>query len=489
MKRSDSPKGTLPILFVILFVCGCTPNLARYDVKKAMTHIEESDENPPPIPPELNLSPLLEVEPEREKLFSLSAKGIALEDILDPLSKEAGFNIIWDKEVNRRTPVSVAFEDLTLEEALEAIFAPTDFLYSVNSPTLDVKLIDTRIFELGYVPNKITSQIQVGGDVLGSIPDVGGIRGQFQITGSTDEEAVDLWKQVEEGIKKIISSEGKYFINRLAGMVTVTDRKRNLNMAERFLQKLKSILARQVLIEAEVIEVTLEQAQSWGIDWSAVHSFLVDNKTIDLTASQTLGLPGSVVEFTASRHDASLVLDVLGRFGEVNVLSKPRVNVMNGQTALINVGRVISYWELTGLSAGAEVGQPIIFPEQKTVLLGLIMGVTPYISSDDYVTLQVVPIVSDANTWSEFQFENQTLKAPNVDIREANTLVQIKNGETIVIGGLITSKRTDTEHKVPWLGDLPLLGYFFKRKEKTEQRAELVIFLTPRITSFEKKEG
>jgi MSHA biogenesis protein MshL len=214
----------------------------------------------------------------------------------------------------------------------------------------------------------------------------------------------------------------------------------------------------------------------------------MDKKTIDLTASQTLGLPGSVVEFSASRHDATLVLDVLGRFGEVNVLSKPRVNVMNGQTALINVGQVISYWELTGLSAGAEVGQPIVFPEQKTVLLGLTMGVTPYISSDDYVTLQVVPIVTDANTWSEFQFKDQTLKAPNIDIRETNTMVRIKNGETIVIGGLITSKKIDTEHKVPLLGDLPLLGYFFKRKEKAEQRAELVIFLTPRITSSDKKE-
>ena len=486
MKRSDSPKGTLPILFVILFVCGCAPNLAQYDVKKAISHTKESEEISPPIPPQLNPVPLLEVEPEKEKLFSLSAKGIALEDILDPLSKEAGFNIIWDKEVNRKTLVDVTFEDLTLEEALDDIFAQTDYLYSVNNPTLDVKLIDTRIFELGHVPNKITSQIQIGGDVLGSIPDVGGMSGQFQITGSTDEEAVDLWKQVEEGIKTIISAEGKYFINKLGGMVVVTDRKKNLKMAELFIQKLKNTLARQVLIEAEVIEVTLEQAQSWGIDWSAVHSFLMDNKTVEVTASQTLGLPGSVVEFTASRHDASLVLDMLGRFGEVNVLSKPRVNVMNGQTALINVGRVISYWELTGLSAGAEVGQPIIFPEQKTVLLGLIMGVTPYISSDDYVTLQVVPIVTDANTWSEFQFENQTLRAPNIDIREANTLVRIKNGETIVIGGLITSRKTDTEHKVPLLGDLPLLGYFFKRKETTEQRAELVIFLTPRITGFEK---
>jgi MSHA biogenesis protein MshL len=489
MRKSNSAKGTLLIFLVLLFLCACAPNFARYDMNDAISQTKESAETPPSIPPQLNPTPLLEIEPEKEKLFSLSAKGIALEDILDPLSKEAGFNIIWDNEVNRKTMVDVTFEDLTLKEALDDIFAQTDYLYSVKNPTLEVKLMDTRIFELGHVPNKITSQIQVGGDVLGSIPDVGGMSGQFKITGTTDEEAVDLWKQVEEGIKTIISAEGKYFINKLAGMVVVTDRKKNLKMAEKFIQKLKNTLARQVLIETEVIEVTLEQAQSWGIDWSAVHSFLMDNKTVEVTASQTLGLPGSVVEFTASRHDASLVLDMLGRFGEVNVLSKPRVNVMNGQTALINVGRVISYWELTGLSAGAEVGQPIIFPEQKTVLLGLTMGVTPYISSDDYVTLQVVPIVTDANTWSEFQFENQTLRAPNIDIRESNTLVRIKNGETIVIGGLITSKKTDTEHKVPLLGDLPLLGYFFKRKETTEQRAELVIFLTPRITPIDREGG
>ena len=337
MRKFNSTRETLLILFVFLFLCGCASNFAQHDVKKAMTQIGESAETSPPVPPDLKLSPLLEVEVEKEKLFSFSGKQITLEDILYPLSKEAGFNIVWDKEVNPKARLSVVFEDLTLDEALNAIFAPTDYLYSVNSPTLYVKLIDTRVFELGYVPTKVKSQMQVGGDVLGSIPDVGGISGQFQITGTTDDEGVDLWKQVEEGLKNTISSEGKYFINRLAGMVTVTDRKRNLQMAEEFIQNLRSALSRQVLIEAEVIEVTLEKAQSWGIDWSAVHSFLLENKTIDLTASQTLGLPGSVVEFTASRHDATLVLDVLGRFGEVNVLSKPRISVMNGQTAMINV--------------------------------------------------------------------------------------------------------------------------------------------------------
>jgi MSHA type pilus biogenesis protein MshL len=451
--------------------------------------MEEEKKPPPPLPPQLDFSPMLEVEREREKLFSFSGKNIALEDVLDALSQQTEFNIIWDKGVDPKTRISVSFEDLTLSEALQVIFAPTEYMYTTHSPTLKVKFIDTRTFELGYVPTKIQTQMQVGGDVLGSIPNVGGLSGQFQITGTTDEKAVDLWKQVEEGLEKIVSSEGKFFLNRLAGMITVTDRKRNLKMAEEFFKRLKETLQRQVAIEAEVVEVTLEQAQGWGVDWSAVHSFLVEDKEITLTGKQTLGLPGSVVEFTASRHDADVILDVLGRFGEVHVLSKPKISVMNGQTAMINVGRIISYWELTGLSAGAEVGQPIIFPEQKTVLLGLTLGVTPYISSDHFVTLQVLPIVSDASTYSEFQFEGQTLRAPNIDIKETSTQVRIKDGETMVIGGLITSRKTDTVHKVPLLGDLPLLGYFFKRKETTEQRAELVILLTPKISPIPKEEG
>ena len=481
--RKPSSTGKIRLLFLLfLLLCGCASNLAQKHVDQAMTKIEETAGVPPPVPPNLQPVPMLEAEPEKKKLFSFSGSDITLQDVLVALSRRAGFNIIWDKDVNPQCRISVSFEDLTLKEALETIFAPTEYLYSTNSPTLEVKLTDSRTFELGQVPNKITTQMQVGGDVLGSIPNVGGMSGRIQITGTSDDQSLDVWKQVEEGLQKIISEEGKYFISRLAGIVTVTDRKRNLKMAEDLMQNLKRTLARQVLIEAEVVEVTLEREESWGVDWSAVHSFLLDNKEIGLTGRQTLGLPGSVVEFTASRHDADLVVDLLARYGEVNVLSKPRLNVMNGQTAMINVGRVISYWELTGLSAGTEVGQPVIYPEQKTVLLGLTMGVTPFISSDDYVTLQVVPIVSDASTWSEFQFENQTLRAPNIDIRETSTQVRMKNGETAVIGGLITSKKSDSEHKIPVLGDLPLLGYFFKRKEKTEHRAELVILLTPRIT-------
>lgn len=477
-------------LVMAFLIFSCAPHLSQQKIdEKKSTQITQVNQTPPPIPPQMGLSPMEEIDPDKERTFSFSAVDMNLEDVLDVFSKQAGFSVIWDKEVNTKTRINVKFEDLTLTEALDAIFAPTEYLYTTNSPCVHVKLLDTKEFDLGKIPFKMTTNIQAGGNMLGSIPNAGGISGQFQLTGTTDADAVDLWKQVEVGIKNLISPDGKYSINQLAGMVTVTDRKNNLKTVGEFIQKLNESLNRQVMIEAEVVEVTLEQAQSWGIDWSAVHSFLLNGKTIDITGNQSLGLTGSVVQFTAARNDFNVILDILGKFGEVNVLSKPRLSVMNGQTALINVGKVLSYWEMTGIASGSQIGQAVVYPTQKTVLLGLTMGVTPYISSDDHVVMQVLPIVSDANTWSEFQYQDQTLKVPDLEIRETSTQVRLKNGETVVIGGLISSKKTNSEDKIPILGDIPLLGYFFKRTEKVEQRSELVIFLTPWITKTDRGEG
>lgn len=440
------------------------------------------------VPPELELHAEIEGEVQKTRLFSFSAKETPLEDILVYMASEAGLNITWGKGVDPRVLVTVSFQHQILEEALETILSPTEYLYSMNSPTLQIKLYDTWKFELGEVPNKISSSITVGGDVLGTNAEIGGLSGRFQITGQTKEESVDLWKQVEEGLKKLVSSEGDYFINKLSGIVVVTDRKRNLQEIKRFIHQVKSSLGRQVIIEAEVLEVTLEDQKSYGIDWSTITSVLIENHKINLKATQNLSIPGSVLEFSGTTPDNTFLFNTLARYGKVKVLSKPRLNVLNGQTAMINVGRVQVYWELSGLPGGLEIGQPLLVPEQKSALLGLLMGVTPYISSDEYVTLQVVPIVTNLNQWEEFDFQGQTLRAPILDIREMSTTVGMKNGESVILGGLITTNESVTQKKVPILGDIPLLGFFFKRDERKEIKAELVIVLTPKVSQLSYKE-
>ncbi len=440
------------------------------------------------VPPELELHPEIEGNNQKSRLFSFSARETPLEDILVHLASQAGLNIVWGKGVNPRVLVTVSFQNQTLDEALETILSSTEYLFSMNSPSLQIKLFDTWRFELGEVPNKISSSVSVGGDVLGSNSEMGGVNGRYQISSQTRDESVDLWKQVEEGLGKLISPEGDYFINKVGGIIVVTDRKKNLKEIKKFVRQVKSSLGRQVIIEAEVLEVTLKDQRSYGIDWSSLTSALIEDHKINIDVSQSLSLPGSVFEITGSTPDNTFLFNTLGEYGKVKVLSKPRLNVLNGQTAMINVGKVQPYWEITGLSGGVEIGQPVTVPEMKTTLLGLLMGVTPYISSDGYVTLHVVPIITNLNQWEEFEFQGATLKAPNLDIREMSTTVGMKNGESVILGGLITNKKSVNQKKIPLLGDIPGLGFFFRRDERLEERAELVIILTPRVTQLSYKE-
>lgn len=477
------------ILFGLFFMLSISCSSNKNVVKENLQILKPvKAEKTSEVPPELSLIPEIESQTPKNRLFSFSARETPLEDVLAPIVAEAGMSIVWEKGVNPRTPVTVSFQSKSLDEALEAILAPTEYLYSTNSPSLHIKLFDTEKFELGEVPNKIMSNVTVGGDVLGTNQELGELSGSFQVSGQTREESVDLWKQVEEGVKKLISSEGDYFINRIGGIVVVTDRKKNLKEVEEFIDLVKNSLGRQVIIEAEVLEVSLEDQKSYGIDWSALTSVLIEKHRVNLSASQSLSLPGSVLQFSGSTPDNSFLFNTLGQYGKVKVLSKPRLNVLNGQTAVINVGTVQTYWELTGLAGGAQIGTPVLVPKQKAALIGMLMGVTPFISPDGYVTLQVVPIVTNINKFEEFNFQGQTLRAPNLDIREVSTTVGVRAGESVILGGLITNKQGVTQKKVPILGDIPLLGFFFKRDERTESRAELVIVLTPKVTQLNHKE-
>ncbi|MCJ7458056.1 MAG: hypothetical protein MUP17_03575 [candidate division Zixibacteria bacterium] len=473
------------LFFTLSISCSSNKNVVREDLQILKPAKAEKISE---VPPELNLSPEIEGQTPKNRLFSFSAKETPLEDALAPIVAEAGMSIVWEKGVNPRTPVTVSFQSKSLEEALEAILGPTEYLYSTNSPSLHIQLFATEKFELGEVPNKIMSSVAVGGDVLGTNQELGQLSGSFQVSGQTREESVDLWKQVEEGVKKLISPEGDYFINRVAGIVVVTDRKKNLKEVEKFIDLVKNSLGRQVIIEAEVLEVSLEDQKSYGIDWSALTSVLIEKHRVNLSASQNLSLPGSVLEFSGSTPDVSFLFNTLGRYGKVKVLSKPRLNVLNGQTAVINVGTVQTYWEITGIAGGAQIGTPVLVPKQKAALIGMLMGVTPFISPDGYVTLQVVPIVTNINKFEEFNFQGQTLRAPNLDIREMSTTVGVRAGESVILGGLITNKQGVIQKKVPILGDIPLLGFFFKRDERIESRAELVIVITPKVTQLNHKE-
>ncbi len=233
----------------------------------------------------------------------------------------------------------------------------------------------------------------------------------------------------------------------------------------------------EVMIQVLMAEVTLDNNIDWGFEFAAqdLH-YTKTGGGHDTVAGTSLGAAGTGGGFTFSltSEDFSLLLRTLQSESRVQVLSRPQIMVLDNQQANIQVGEQVPVVSNTTVTS---TGQLQTFVNNQDT--GVMLQVTPHITPDDFVRMDVSPQIS-ALSPSTVQI-SQGLNAPIITKRTATTTVTVKNGETIVIGGLIRSSRGVTSTKVPILGDIPILGYLFKSQSLTESRDELLIVLTPRI--------
>jgi MSHA biogenesis protein MshL len=260
--------------------------------------------------------------------------------------------------------------------------------------------------------------------------------------------------------------------------VAVTDFPANLRQVAAFLENVTGTILRQVLINAQVLEVTLNDSFRFGIDWTVVAEILASQGT--LTAIQNLSPRTGLFQIGVTGNDYSVVIDTISTQGEVNVLSNPRVTALNNQKAVIRVARDDVFF-VTQVSIVEQGGQLIERTTQtipQVVSIGVTLDVTPQIASDGTVTMHIHPIVTD-KLGDAVAPTGET--APIVSIRETDTLVRVADGQTVIIGGLMEDKDDDRVEKVPVIGDIPYIGGLFRKTTKTGRKSELVILLTPTV--------
>jgi len=292
-------------------------------------------------------------------------------------------------------------------------------------------------------------------------------------------------------------------INRLTGTIMVTATRTNLTSIERFIDTLKAALNRQVLVEARIIEVQLNDSTKFGIDWSFL-SRISNNVTIgggfgsalsgtDLSAT----LDGSAKSFrigaisNGSKTNISSLLTALNTQGDVKTLSNPRISVMNGQTALLSVGRNTNYIsKVTSIISPNNGENTITYTvDTSNVLSGMMIGLAPNINSKGEISMTVTPIVSDLVILEPRDVgsgdNKTTINVPTVDLRELSTTIKVRSGEMIIIGGLIQNKNSMKDEKIPMIGSIPWLGTLFSRKDYEDKRTELVVVLQPYLVGSE----
>lgn len=420
------------------------------------------------------------------RFVDIVARDTPLKDVLHVIAEVAELNLVMKRGVNPEFPITLTLRNVSVKDALNAIFLPADYFYEIKDNMLIVKAVDTRIFEFGHPAIIQAYGLHIGGDVLGAAEELApaGIRGEITLDAETDPLAFDFWGAIEALITKILEVapipdvEQGFVINRMAGIVVVTASKRNIKRVENALNAIIGVMNRQVLIEAKIVEVQLFEEFRYGIDWELIDTEFIGGAEA-FAAVVAPALPAITMAIDA--RDLVLTLRALRKQGELRTLSNPRVKIMHGQAALLTVGRTITFIAEVETVVVEDVVTYTV--ETATLMSGMMLGIVPFIDEHDMISLTITPIISDLVDLPEKEIGEIRITLPIVDIRKLSTTVEVMDGQTIVIGGLISERERVEEHKVPLLGDLPLLGRLFTRMEKEEIKTELVIILQPTLVS------
>ena len=467
----------------------------------------------PEKPPEEQLPALVisEIESQKqpERLYSFSIRDADVREVLMAIAKQTSTNIVVDPRV--KGTVTIDLKNVTLTEALDTLTDLLGLSYAVRQNIVRVyePVPETRIFSLQYVNLKrtafssSTAQIGAGGTAGvgapgGTAAPVGGggtgggagfggsPAGQTAVATTTD---TDLWKDIDAGVGKLLSPAGKMVVDKQGGNILVTDFPKFLDRIGNYLERIEGSAQRQVLIEARIVEVSLAGKFQFGIDWSAVvrAGILKGVTTIAPTkmiAQKLSPAPAdSSFQIGVTNTDFAGLLSVLSTQGEVNVLSSPKLATLNNQTAVIRAATDQVFFEtrvvfIPGTAAGTLVPTNEVTP--RTITIGVVLTVTPQIASDGSIILHVRPTVTDSNKREKFPGPPE-ITVPIVDVREADMVVRAREGQVVVIGGLIQERRTDDESKVPLLGDLPGIGRLFRSTSQERKKTELVVLLTSTV--------
>jgi len=460
------------------------------------------------------------------ELFSISsAKDTKIIDFVDQLSDECGFSIIVtdpnaEKFLNRKLN-KTNLKNLTIDEVLDIILSENNLSYSLKNNLLKISYLTTKVFEIDYILSQrkssgstdvtLSSNSATQGGMSqggGSQPGTNGNSPEGAQTGikieSTDE--VKFWEALDTEFQSILNrphdsyKAGAPIINRNAGLVTVTATQKQMARFKKYLKRLQDKVQLQVLIDVQILSVTMSEGKTTGIDWKQLYALqnfdvsmnYIKNKnvdTFDATGATTTAIAADTIDGAAHiiniKGQAKLdqVVKFLQTQGDVSSISNPKVLTLNNQPALITAGTEYFY-KITStetLAGGTGAGAQSSNENIQSVFAGVLLTITPEISDDKTITLKINPSLSETTTSINSEDNSNRNMPPDLNRRQLSSVVTVKDGNRIVLGGLINTRNTIESNKVPLLGDIPVISYLFKYEEKTKVTEELVIIIEPHI--------
>jgi general secretion pathway protein D len=520
----------------VVFVLGAC---AHAPIQQSDTHLRAEEPAPSgTVPAPVQISTILpQPKPtSRPETYSVVVNGVKVQELLFALARDAKLNI--DVHPGITGTVTLNAIEQTLPQLLSRISKQADMRWELDGPNLIVMPDSPYLhtYRIDYVNMERTSTGTVGvssqigtatGGAGGGAGGAGG--GNSSSTTVLNTSNNKFWATLEKNIKDILHETDKVLptgmpqpaaaqapgapggaapaptvpnvsfreaaaviVNAEASVVIVRATSRQHEKIQEFLDQVLANAKRQVLIEATIAEVQLNNQYQQGIDWSVLRTRGLTSVAVSQDSPRTVsGLPSApgfpnLLTVAGTRGNIAGVLQLLESFGNVRVLSSPKLSVLNNQTALLRVVDNIVYFNVqVSLAAGSinTVSTTAVNTTPVTVPVGFVMNVTPQISENDTILLNVKPtttrlvkFVPDPNPIFTGGLQNLV---PQLRMREMESLIKVNSGQIAVLGGLIEDSVNDVEDTIPIINAIPFIGSFFSSRNRNNTKTELVIFMRP----------
>lgn len=437
--------------------------------------------------------------------YSISAVNVPVNELLFQIAQDAGKDI--DIYNGVQGSVTINALNQSLDTILNRISAQAGFIYELKENTILIRpdLPEWRNYKVDYVNVKKTSKESIDMKMSVSSGAVG-TQGGGAASSSTkvDSETVhDFWQKLEDNITLLaqldpnanrvltpsvqgqngntpISLESvsqNTVINAEVGVISVYTTDKQHRAIKNYIDQVTQRSTKQVLIEATVVEVSLSDNYKAGIDWSKFGGGLFFTPTARFSSS-------GVATAISSAENILDNLKFLQTFGDTKVLSSPKIMAINNQTALLKVVKNLVYFTVEANTTNNEgVSQTTVETEVNTIPVGFTMSVTPFVSDSGLVTLNVRPTITEQIGTKRDPNPNLTIESliPVIQEKEMSSVLQLRDRQTAIIGGLIQDRNQQGRSGLPWLSDIPVLGDAFSAREDDTSKSELIIFIRPTI--------
>jgi MSHA biogenesis protein MshL len=449
-----------------------------------------------------------------EPRFSLTVNNAKASEVFMGMVTGTPYSMLVHPDVSGTLTLNL--KDVTVPEAMEAVRALYGYEYEVQGKRIIVPspAVQARVYHLNslamqrkgmsdtrVVSGSVSLSNASGGGGGGSAP--AGASKSLETTSVQTSTDSKYWEEVTTSLKALVGENGSVVVSPQSGIIIVKAAPASLHMVEKYLRATELVSVRQVMLEAKIMEVELNDGYQSGINWvtlqgqqyRAASGANPNNLNIDQTISGSLGeilastLPvatsGAKGLFSLAFNDGDFaaIINLVKSQGAVHVLSSPRIATINNQKAVLRVGTDDFF--VTEVSGGTPAALGVAATPPSVVVQpffsGVALDITPQIDDKDNITLHVRPSISSVTEKTKTvdfgTFGELVLPLASSSISETDSVVRLKDGQIVAIGGLMSQYSDDSNNRIPVLGDIPYIGQLFGNTSRQSRKREMVVLI------------